>query len=1572
MSVLRAVAARVRAQGGRPSRPAPLRRLSGQQGNYLSELKVKQEEAIKPRFIADASEVAAASRHMSAGFNAHNSTQRRATLVLEDGTRLTGTSFGYEKDVKGELVFQTGMTGYPETLTDPSYRGQMLVSTFPLVGNYGVPCTKQVDALGLPAHFESDNIHVAAFIVSDYSHYHSHWEATQSLGEWLIKEKVPGIYGLDTRMLTKKIRDHGALRARIEFEQDCVMPAAAAAADQGFEDPNLRHLVAEVSTKEPVMYNEGCGGPRILAVDCGIKYNMIRHFVARGCEVKVVPWDYDFTHEIYDGLFISNGPGDPTMCDATIRHLRCIIEGDAGPSKDKPLFGICLGNQLLALAAGAQTYKLPFGNRGQNQPVVNLVTNQCYITPQNHGYAINAEQLPDEWEPLFVNRNDGSNEGIMHSTKPWFTAQFHPEAWAGPTDTEFLFDVFVDFTKNSSATPREVLGSWQANLDTRLGKLAAPTKAERIYPKKILLLGSGGLTIGQAGEFDYSGNQAIKALREEGAEVILINPNIASVQTNATKQGEMGADTVYFMPVTPKHVEDVIKKEKPDGVILSMGGQTALNCGVEMYQAGTFQKHNVQVLGTSVETIIMTEDRELFKEAADRVAPGKSATSTAVESVSHAIEVAGELGYPVMIRSAFALGGLGSGLCADEAELHMMASKAFSKVPQILVERSLKGWKEVEYEVVRDAANNCITVCNMENFDPMGIHTGDSMVVAPSQTLSNAEYQILRNCAIDVVRELGIIGECNIQYALDPHSRDFRIIEVNPRLSRSSALASKATGYPLAFVAAKLALGIELPDLRNSVTQSTTACFEPSLDYIVAKVPRWDLSKFDRVSRRIGSAMQSVGEVMGIGRNFEECFQKALRMVEPTHNRGFETHETVFGDDTPVDLLEDELINPTDRRIFALAKAFQDGYTVDKLHELTRIDKWFLYKLQRIHETGNRISELNLDTLQASSLKDAKKTGFSDLQIAQRIGATELEVRAKRKELGVLPVVKQIDTTAAETPAATNYLYCTYHGSESDVSFDDHGVMVLGSGSYRIGSSVEFDWCSVSCIRTLRKLGYQSVMVNSNPETVSTDYDECDKLYFDELSLERILDIYEAEACQSAIVSVGGQIPNGLSLPLEQEGVNIVGTTPTMIDTAEDRNKFSDLMDQWGVDQPKWASLTSQDAAFNFADLVGYPVLVRPSYVLSGAAMNVAYTPGELNRIVATAEAISSDYPIVISEFIEGAREIDVDAVANKGVVIAHSIAEHIENAGVHSGDATLVLPTQTISHDDLQKCKDTIAKVAQALEISGPFNMQLLAKDGKIKIIECNLRASRSCPFSSKAIGTDLIEKATRVIVGADTPEDDAKYGPLVEERLTLRGAPRPENYVAVKAPMFSFHRLSGADPSLGVEMSSTGEVGCFGANKEEAFLKAMLSTGATIPTKGGKILVSIQKEMRESFMPTLKKLSVMGYELCATEDTAEFLEDVGLEVTHLHWPESGQQPNIDDAIRNKELSMVMMFSNQLSVRRETNYAIRRLATDYNVPLVTNLQVAEYFIKAIEQYRAGNKIQELSMQEYWEMDGNN
>ena len=1067
-------------------------------------------------------------------------------------------------------------------------------------------------------------------------------------------------------------------------------------------------------------------------------------------------------------------------------------------------------------------------------------------------------------------------------------------------------------------------------------------KLPRPNVSKILLLGSGGLSIGQAGEFDYSGSQAIKALKEEGVETILINPNIASVQTNL--HGDNQADTVYFMPVTPAFVEEIIKKEKPDGIILSMGGQTGLNCGVELEQSGVLAKYGVQVLGTSVQSIMDTEDRDRFSAKLNEI-DEKMAPSIATESVEGALKAALSIGYPCMIRSAYALGGLGSGICGNEEEMMDMASKALATSPQILVEKSMLGWKELEYEVVRDRADNCITVCNMENFDPLGVHTGDSIVVAPSQTLSNDEYHMLRETAIKTVRHMGIVGECNIQYALNPFSQEYCIIEINPRLSRSSALASKATGYPLAFVAAKLALGHELPDLKNSVTQSTTACFEPALDYIVTKVPRWDLSKFDRVSRHIGSAMKSVGEVMAIGRTFEESLQKALRMVDPGV-KGFETHGWCEDNQKH---LEECLTQPSDTRINMLAKAFDNGMNVQEINRLTAIDPWFLYKLERIKKIDSVLRSNSLLSLTPTVMLQSKKSGFSDIQIAERLSdaPTEDEVRTIRKEMNVTPFVKQIDTMAGEFPAATNYLYTTYNGDEHDVEFPNKGEggkMVLGSGAYRIGSSVEFDWCSVAAIRTLRELGHKTVVVNYNPETVSTDYDECDRLYFEELSKERILDIYEAENVDSCLVSVGGQIPNTLALPLHEAGINIIGTSPLMIDSAEDRQKFSDLCDLHNIDQPKWLNLTSVEAAFDFADEVGYPVLVRPSYVLSGAAMNVAYSAGELAKHLAEAEEVSADKPVVITEFIQGGREIDVDAVADHGEVIAHAISEHVENAGIHSGDATLMLPTQTIPLEEMNLVRETIRKIAIALEITGPFNMQLIAKDGKVKIIETNLRASRTFPFSSKTCGADFIGMATRAMVGGEQLD-------LGDINVALKGADErpvhPQGYVGVKVPMFSFKRLLGADPTLGVEMASTGEVACYGANKEEAFLKALLSTDAKFAMENKSVLVSIQDKLQQDFLPSARKLDQeLGFTLYATEKTADYLEANGVNCTRVAFPGDGHvgRDDIELMIREAKIDLVLMFANNFSEKVEHNYDIRRLAVDFGVPLLTNLQVAELF----------------------------
>jgi len=1442
---------------------------------------------------------------------------RQGTLVLEDGSRLRGVSFGYEGSVAGELVFTTGMVGYPESLTDPSYRGQLLVMTYPIIGNYGVPDDVH-DEFGLPQFFESERVQVAAVIISDYSHHHSHWSSRRSLSEWLHSQRVPALYGIDTRLLTKKIRAKGALKAYIEFEPTVVLGDTPR---MSFVDPNERNLVAEVSTTETKVYGAG-NQWKVLALDCGIKANIIRSLVLRDCEVTLMPWNTPLLPLIqdYDGLFLSNGPGDPTMVEATISHIREILEAQlTGTITTKPIFGICLGNQLLALAAGCSTYKLPFGNRGQNQPVTNLLTDRCFITPQNHGYAIDTTSLPSGWAPLFQNRNDGSNEGIMHDTMPWFSAQFHPEAKAGPSDTSFLFELFVDVMKK----PADATTITTA---LNVGRYTLPNDQT---VKKVLLLGSGGLSIGQAGEFDYSGAQAIKALKEEGIEVLLMNPNIASVQTNMDGQGQSQADKVYLLPVSPEIVEEVIARDRPDGIILSMGGQTGLNCGIELDKRGILKKYNVRVLGTSVASIEATEDRGIFsdklQEIDERIAP-----SFAVDTVEAALEAALEIGYPCMIRAAFALGGLGSGLVNDEEQFINVARTALASSPQILVEKSLKGWKEVEYEVVRDAADNCITVCNMENFDPLGVHTGDSIVVAPSQTLTDEEYHMLRTTAIKVVRHLGIVGECNIQYALDPKSQDYCIIEVNPRLSRSSALASKATGYPLAFIAAKLALGKLLPDLTNSVTQSTTACFEPSLDYIVCKVPRWDLTKFNLVSREIGSAMKSVGEVMAIGRSFEEALQKALRMTD-TSIAGFEPNSfSIQSEEELVKALE----VASDLRVYAVALALQRGMSVERIHTLTSIDPWFLYKLKRVTDMHQILSEYSSGTLPATTLLQAKKSGFSDAQVARRIGSTELEVRAQRKSAGVTPFVKQIDTMAAEFPAATNYLYMTYNGDEHDLPFNEQGTMVVGSGVYRIGSSVEFDWCSVSAIRTLRAMGKKSVMINYNPETVSTDYDECDRLYFEELSLERILDVYEREGCDQAIVSVGGQIPNTLALQMYHCGVVVAGTSPKMIDTAEDRNKFSALCDQIGIDQPEWQLLTSADEALAFCEKVGYPCLVRPSYVLSGAAMNVAYSAEALVGFLSEAVEVSRDHPVVVSKFIENGREIDVDAVAQDGRLLLKAISEHVENAGVHSGDATLMLPPQSIGFREVNLVEEITHKLAEALEITGPFNMQLIVKDATVKVIECNLRASRSCPFSSKVTGINFIETATKAMIG-------------VEQLLPQEPPPVREPYVGVKAPMFSFQRLKGADPSLGVEMASTGEVACFGPNRYDAFLKALMSTGMKLPRS--KILVSMQEQLQAEAVPALQKLDTLGYELFGTEKTAKYLQERGLPVTLLHYRESQLEPCIDDLILRRDIELVCMFSNQYSKRTLTNYALRRLAVDYGVPLITNIQVAQLFADSLE-----------------------
>ena len=1051
--------------------------------------------------------------------------------------------------------------------------------------------------------------------------------------------------------------------------------------------------------------------------------------------------------------------------------------------------------------------------------------------------------------------------------------------------------------------------------------------------KKVLLLGSGALKIGEAGEFDYSGSQALKAMKEEGISTVLINPNIATVQTS-----EGFADKIYFLPVTPYFVEKVIRKEQPDGILLAFGGQTALNCGVELYRSGVLEKYNVEVLGTPVQAIMDTEDRELFVHKLDEIGV-KTIKSEAVNSVDDAIEAASTLGYPVIVRAAYALGGLGSGFCDNEQELVALVEKALAFSPQVLVEKSLKGWKEVEYEVVRDRFDNCITVCNMENFDPLGIHTGESIVVAPSQTLSNEDYHWLRKLAIKIIRHIGIVGECNVQYAFDPESMDYRVIEVNARLSRSSALASKATCYPLAFVAAKLGLGYGLFDLKNSVTKETSAFFEPALDYIVCKIPRWDLGKFHGVRREIGSSMKSVGEVMAIGRTFEEAIQKGLRMI------GQGMHGFVGNNQRDLPELEHALKEPTDKRILAIAQAMFKGYTVERIHELTRIDKWFLYRLQNIIVTARELNGYDtLESLPEPLLRQAKEQGFSDFQIAREIfkgnmveaEKANLEVRALRKKLGVLPVVKQIDTLAAEYPAQTNYLYLTYNGRENDVTYlhDHRSIVVLGSGAYRIGSSVEFDWCSVNALLTVKKEGWRSVMINYNPETVSTDYDICDRLYFDELTFERVMDILDLEQPHGTILSVGGQIPNNLATRLDEQGVNILGTSAQSIDNAEDRNKFSAMLDRLGIDQPRWRELTSMEDINGFIAEVGFPVLVRPSYVLSGAAMNVCYNQEQLTRFLRLAANVSKKHPVVVSQFISGAKEIEMDAVAANGDIVAYAISEHIEYAGVHSGDATIQFPPQKLYVETVRRIRRISRQIADALNITGPFNIQFLAKNNDIKVIECNLRASRSFPFVSKVLKINFIDLATRVMMGLEVEKPHKNAFDL--------------DYVGIKASQFSFSRLQGADPVLGVDMASTGEVGCIGNDSSEALIKAMISVGNRVPSKGILMSTGTPKQ-KADLLDAAHELANRGYKIYATGGTHAYLNDNGIPAVRVYWPsQADMQPQAIDLLHEHKVDMVVNIpKNFTDMELSNGYKIRRAAIDLNIPLLTNARLASAYIDA-------------------------
>ncbi|KAJ5506965.1 Carbamoyl-phosphate synthase large subunit [Penicillium expansum] len=1472
---------------------------------------------------------------------------RLAALELADGTVYQGYNFGAEKSISGELVFQTGMVGYPESITDPSYRGQILVVTFPLVGNYGVPSHDEMCELlkDLPKHFESSQIHIAALVVASYAgEDFSHFLAKSSLGDWLKSEGIPAMHGVDTRALTKRLRQTGSMLGRMLLQKSGSTPDVDGTAGVDWKshfeetewvDPNTKNLVAEVSIREPRLFTPPADvalkhpsgrGVRVLCLDVGMKYNQLRCLLARGVEVLVVPWDYDFptlAGKDFDGLFVSNGPGDPATLTVTTKNLAKMFE-DART----PVFGICLGHQLIARAVGAQTTKMKFGNRGHNIPCTSMLSGKCHITSQNHGYAVDASSLQNGWEELFVNANDGSNEGIRHTSRPFFSVQFHPESTPGPRDTEYLFDVFINTIQSTIASPEALNlpvsfpgGAKADNI------LAAP----RVSVKKVLVLGSGGLSIGQAGEFDYSGSQAIKALKEEGIYTILINPNIATIQTSKGL-----ADKVYFLPVNAEFVRKVIKHERPDAIYVTFGGQTALSVGIQLKDE--FEELGVKVLGTPIDTIITTEDRELFARSMDSINE-KCAKSASASTIEESLRVVEDIGFPVIVRAAYALGGLGSGFAENMDQLRDLCTKALAVSPQVLIERSMKGWKEIEYEVVRDAQDNCITVCNMENFDPLGIHTGDSIVVAPSQTLSDEDYNMLRTTAVNVIRHLGVVGECNIQYALNPFSREYCIIEVNARLSRSSALASKATGYPLAFIAAKLGLGIPLNEIKNSVTKSTCACFEPSLDYCVVKIPRWDLKKFTRVSTQLGSSMKSVGEVMSIGRTFEEAIQKAIRSVD-FHNLGFNESDALMS-------IKGELQTPSDQRLFAIANAMATGYTVDDIWKLTNIDKWFLTRLKGLSDFGKSMSTFNATSVPVPMIRQAKQLGFSDRQLANFLDSNELAVRRMRVEAGITPIVKQIDTVAAEFPAVTNYLYLTYNASQHDLTFDDHGIMVLGSGVYRIGSSVEFDWCSVRTIRTLREQGHKTIMVNYNPETVSTDYDEADRLYFENINLETVLDIYQLETSSGVIMSMGGQTPNNIALPLHRLNVNILGTSPEMIDGAENRYKFSRMLDRIGVDQPAWKELTSIDEARGFCDKVGYPVLVRPSYVLSGAAMNTVYSEHDLASYLNQAVDVSREHPVVITKYIENAKEIEMDAVARNGVMVGHFISEHVENAGVHSGDATLILPPQDLSPETVRRIEEATRKIGNALNVTGPYNIQFIAKDNDIKVIECNVRASRSFPFVSKVMGVDLIEMATKAMLGIPFQE----YPPVSV----------PKDYVGVKVPQFSFSRLSGADPVLGVEMASTGEVASFGRDKYEAYLKALLSTGFRLPRRNILFSIGAYKEKLE-MLPSIKKLHDLDYNLFATAGTADFLKENGVPVKYLeHLPDHEEEDmkseySLTQHLSNNLIDLYINLPSNNRFRRPANYMskgyrTRRMAVDYQTPLVTNVKNAKILIEAIARH---------------------
>jgi carbamoyl-phosphate synthase / aspartate carbamoyltransferase / dihydroorotase len=1456
-------------------------------------------------------------------------------LELNTGQKFTGKSFGTEitNHIISEIVFQTGMVGYPESLTDPSYLNQILVLTYPLIGNYGIG-ESEYDEYGIDKFFESNNIHIKALIVGEYNPKYSHWKGKRSLGEWLKEKNIIGISGIDTRELVKIIRENQDIIAKISTNLN-KNNSSDKLNNISIEDINKEISSTNVFLKmnppgkifngDKIIINENPNLLNILVIDCGIKNSQLRALLKRNIQLTVVDLNYNFINEVfnnkYNGIFISNGPGNPIHSTNVISQLKQIFTRN----HSIPIFGICYGHQLIGLAGGFNVEKMKYGNRGHNIPCNLVGTEKCYITSQNHGYEVllknnNVYDNLLNWKELFVNCNDGSNEGLISLNKPIFSVQFHPEARAGPTDTTFLFDIFIDRCKSEFSINDRINSRVKESIKDSVEYV------NNIKNKisKILILGSGGLSIGQAGEFDYSGSQAIKAFKEENIEVILINPNIATIQTSKGL-----ADKIYYLPVTSEYVKQVIDKEKPDGISLSFGGQTALNCGVDLYQKGYLE--DIKILGSSLQTVMDAEDRERFKNILEEIGE-HTAPSKIANNMGEALEFSKEIGFPLLIRSSFALGGLSSGFANNKEELINLLTVGFKHCSHVIMDKSLKGWKELEYEIVRDSYDNCISVCNMENIDPLGIHTGESIVVAPSQTLTDKEYNCLRRVAFKVIRRLGIIGECNIQYALDPESSKYYIIEVNPRLSRSSALASKATGYPLAYIAAKLSLGYSLLEIKNSITR-LTACYEPSLDYCVIKVPRWDLRKFPMVNDKLGSSMKSVGEVMSISRSFEEALQKALRMANE-NILGF------YGTDKNWKSTEDELKNPNQDRINKIANSFYSNqYDVDKMYELTKIDKWYLKKMWKIIEMQKELERIDVnDSITKDLLYRAKRIGFSDYQISKMIKKTEIYVRNFRESFLIKPVVKQLDTVAAEYPCYTNYLYLTYNGDYHDITFDEKTVIVLGSGVYRIGSSVEFDWCAVNCVRELRKMGYNTVMINFNPETVSTDYDEVDRLYFDEISFESVMDIYGFENCQGIVLSMGGQIANNIAMSLHRLGVKIIGTSPENIDKAENRFKFSRMLDQINIDQPKWKELSDSFSSKQFCNEVGYPCLVRPSYVLSGAMMSVIYSDEEMEEYLKNV-VISNDYPVVISKFITDAKEIEVDAVADNGILKLWAISEHVEDAGIHSGDATLILPPKNINEITRNLLMTNTQKIAKKLEINGPFNIQYIAKNNEIKVIECNLRVSRSFPFVSKVKDINFIKVATRIMT-------DNEYN--IEHNTNT--------YTGVKVSQFSFNRLANADSRLGVEMLSTGEVACFGKNYHEAYLKALSATGFKVKNNCNVILSIGSYQNKKEMHNSVELLSKGGFKIYGTYGTANYYSESNINVIGL------DNDEIYNKIKEGFFGLVINISIPNKIRvlnKKTNgYYIRRLAIDYGISVITNIKCAKLYIESvIKHYNNSIKI---------------